>query len=192
MAIVQTPVAGDLGSKLRMLRRAQSKTLSGVGAAAGCSESMVSKIENGRVNPSISLLHRLADALDTNIAALFDTLPSDQVVHRAGARPRLTAAGPRHGIGHVIEQIIPVHPSVALQANMHIIAPEGTTGEAIRHFGDEMGYVLSGRIELQIEDEIWGLGAGDSFYFKSDRTHTYRNPGPEEARLLLVNTPPSF
>ena len=192
MAIEQTPIVGDLGAKLRLLRRAQSKTLSEVAAAAGCSESMVSKIEKGRVNPSISLLHRLADALDTNIAALFDTLANDEVVHRAGARPRLTAAGPRHGVGHVIEQIIPVHPSVSLQANMHIIAPDGTTGDAIRHFGDEMGYVLSGRIELQIEDEVWRLGPGDSFYFKSDRVHTYRNPGPDEARLLLVNTPPSF
>ncbi|MEM8581144.1 MAG: XRE family transcriptional regulator [Pseudomonadota bacterium] len=192
MTVDQTPIVGDLGGKLRLLRRSKSKTLGAVAAAAGCSESMVSKIEKGRVNPSISLLHRLADALDTNISALFDNLASDDVVHRNGTRPRLTAAGPRQGLGHIIEQIIPVHPSVSLQANMHVILPGGSTGEAISHFGDEMGFVLEGEIELHIEDQTWQLREADSFYFKSDRTHTYRNPGAEVARLLLVNTPPSF
>mgnify|MGYP002152300545 CR=1 FL=1 len=182
----------DLGSKLRMLRRARAMTLAELASAASCSESMVSKIETGRVNPSINLLHRLVDALDFNFAALFDRGSEGGIVSRAGQRPMLSAGGPRQGVGHIIEQLVPLVPDFALQANIHVIAPGGTTGEPISHPGDEIGYVLQGRIELEVEEEVHSLTEGDSFHFRSGRFHTYRNPGGEEARLVLINTPPTF
>lgn len=182
----------DLGAKLRMLRRSRSMTMSEIALAAGCSESMISKIERGRVNPSISLLHRLAETLDTTFAALFHAPAGDGVVSRAGSRPRITAAGPRQGVGHIIEQLVPLDPAMSLQGNLHIIAPGGTTGEAISHYGDEMGYVLEGQIELHLEDKTHIMNVGDTFHFQSKRSHTYRNSGSIEARLIIVNTPPSF
>jgi mannose-6-phosphate isomerase-like protein (cupin superfamily) len=36
------------------------------------------------------------------------------------------------------------------------------------------------------------LGEGDSFTFRSERAHGYRNVGPGRARILFVNTPPTF
>ena len=74
------------GTKLRHARLARRLRLKDVADKAGCSESMLSKIENDRVAPSIGLLHRLVSALGTNIGALFEQTPSGCVT-RVGARP---------------------------------------------------------------------------------------------------------
>ena len=42
------------------------------------------------------------------------------------------------------------------------------------------------------EREHYRLRAGDCLYFPSALPHRWRNPGPEPAELLWVNTPPTF
>jgi transcriptional regulator with XRE-family HTH domain len=167
-------------------------TLGDVARRAGCSESMLCKIEKGRVNPSITLLRRLAEALSINMAALFqDTAPPD-IVQRAGERPRLNDNALLHGDGIALERIVPPGPGIALQADIHVIAVGGGLEGLISHEGEEMGYVLEGAVDLIVEDRTWRLGPGDSFHFRSERPHGYRNAGDVPARLLWVNTPPTF
>jgi len=164
-------------------------TLDQVAARAGCSESMLCKIETGKVNPSITLLRRLAQALSINISALFD---EPDVVQREGQRPRLNGGNLRHGDGVVLERVIPHAPGVALQADIHEIAPDGASDGLASHQGEAIGYVLDGLIELVVEDQRWQLGPDDSFHFRSERPHGYRNIGGTIARILWVNTPTTF
>jgi uncharacterized cupin superfamily protein len=79
-----------------------------------------------------------------------------------------------------------------LQGNIHIVAPGGGSMGPMRHEGDEVGYVLEGRLDLSIDDVLHELGPGDSFAFPSNLAHTYRNPGSEVARVIWINTPPTF
>lgn len=167
-------------------------TLDQVATRAGCSESMLCKIETGKVNPSITLLRRLAEALSINIAALFDDGAPADVVQRAGARPRLNDDPLRRGDGVVLERLAPPGPGVALQANIHMIAVGGASDGLISHAGEEVGYVLEGTVDLIVDDRTWRLQPGDSFHFRSERQHGYRNAGTVPARVLWVNTPPTF
>ena len=184
--------AAHVGVTLRSRRRLLDLTLDQVATRAGCSESMLCKIETGKVNPSITLLRRLAQALEVNIAALFDDQTAPDVVHRAGQRPRLGEGTLRRGDGVVLELLIPHAPGASLQADIHEVAPGGASDGLISHQGEEMGYVLDGIVELSVEDQRWQLGPGDSFHFRSERPHGYRNIGPTSARILWVNTPPTF
>jgi transcriptional regulator with XRE-family HTH domain len=167
-------------------------TLDQVATRAGCSESMLCKIETGKVNPSITLLRRLAEALSINIAALFEDGAPPDVVQRAGERPRLNDNVLRRGDGIVLERLVPHGPGIALQADIHVIAAGGASDGLISHTGEEVGYVLEGTVELIVEDRRWRLEAGDSFHFRSERPHGYRNVGDGVARILWVNTPPTF
>jgi quercetin dioxygenase-like cupin family protein len=167
-------------------------TLGEVAARAGCSESMVSRIETANSNPSLTLLRRLAAALDLNVAALFAGEGGDDVVQRAGERPRLADDALRRGDGVVLERIIPHHPAAMLQANVHIVAEGGASDGLIAHAGEEVGYVLDGEVDLTVEGRTWRLRPGDSFHFRSERPHGYRNAGDGQARILWVNTPPTF
>lgn len=181
-----------VGAKLRARRRLLNLTLDQVATRAGCSESMLSKIETAKVNPSLTLLRRLAEALSVNVAALFDDDGPAQVVHRAGQRPRLDDDVLRRGDGVVLERLVAGSPGVTLQANLHFVAVGGASDGLISHAGEEVGYVLEGVVELIVDDQRWRLQPGDSFHFRSERPHGYRNVGGTPARILWVNTPPTF
>ena len=183
---------GALGAKLRQRRRQLDLSLGQVAALAQCSESMVSKIETGKVSPSLALLRRLAAALSVNVSAMFDDAVVSDVVQRAGARPRLGAGALRRGDGISLESLAPHGPSTELQANIHTVEVGGASEEMISHVGEEVGYVIEGVMELKVEDTVWRLFPGDSFYFRSERPHGYRNAGDVALRILWVNTPPTF
>ncbi len=184
--------SAHVGGTLRSRRRLLNMTLDQVATRAGCSESMLCKIETGKVNPSITLLRRLAQALSVNIAALFDDQSAPDIVLRAGQRPRLNDGNLRHGDGVVLERMIPHAAGITLQADIHEISPGGASDGLISHQGEEMGYVLEGVVELIVDDQRWRLEQGDSFHFNSERPHGYRNIGSTIARILWVNTPPTF
>lgn len=181
-----------VGVSLRARRRLLELTLDQVATRAGCSESMLCKIETGKVNPSITLLRRLAEALSINIAALFEDSAPPDIVHRAGERPRINDNVLRRGDGIMLERVVPHGPGIALQADIHVIAMGGASDGLITHAGEEVGYVLEGVVELIVEERSWRLEAGDSFHFRSERPHGYRNVGNTTARILWVNTPPTF
>jgi len=181
-----------VGPKLRRLRRSRDLTLSEVARRAGCSESMVSKIETMRVNPSLTMVRALAAALDVNMAALFEDAGDRSVVSRNGRRPRLNDDALRSGDGVILERLVAQNGDTMLQANLHIVLPGGASDGTITHVGEEMGYLLEGELELTVGGETYRLKPGDSFHFRSELAHGYRNLGESVARILWVNTPPTF
>src|ERR1700733_4545680 len=62
---------GRVGTKIRHTRLLNALTMKQVADAAGCSESVLSKIENGRANPSLKMIHRIAAALGVTVGRLF-------------------------------------------------------------------------------------------------------------------------
>ena len=183
----------ELGLRLRMARRTKGWTMKQLATSAGCSESLLSKIENGKNLPSLPLLHRLVQVLETNIGWLFgDRASQRNIVFRAGQRP-VIALDPRHrGEGIALERVIPFSDMHLLQCNIHHIAEGGSSAGPIAHEGEEVGYVLAGRIELIVDGKSHRLAAGDAFVFRSDRQHAYRNIGEGAASIFWVNTPPTF
>lgn len=176
-----------LGARIRHARRVAHLTMTQLAAKAACSESLISKIENGQATPSLAMLHRLAVALDSNIASLTsdDTAAASPVL-RQGQRPVITSGG------IALERIVLPQRGGLLQANIHIVQPGAASDGQIVHVGEEVGYVLEGRLELLLGDECHVVEAGDAFTFSSQVPHGYRNVGQGAARVLWVNTPATF
>ncbi|WP_111734095.1 helix-turn-helix domain-containing protein [Roseovarius amoyensis] len=181
-----------IGRKLRRLRRARDLTLSAVALEAGCSESMISKIETGRVMPSLTIMRGLTAALGVNVTAMFEDGDPQSIVSKRGSRPRLSHDTLRVGDGIILESLIAQSNETSLQANIHIVLPGGASDGTIAHLGEEVGYVLEGELELTVGSESFLLAPGDSFHFNSNLSHGYRNMGDAVARILWVNTPPTF
>jgi quercetin dioxygenase-like cupin family protein len=70
--------------------------------------------------------------------------------------------------------------------------PGGEMDEQPIHEGEEFGYVLSGKVQLRLDDKLYTVEKGECFYFASDRRHTVKNIGKGAAQLLWVVTPPTF
>jgi transcriptional regulator with XRE-family HTH domain len=181
------PVAAGLGVRLRHSRLVVGLTLLQLAQAAGCSESLISKIERGSATPSLAMLHRLAMALGTNISALMsEEAPSAGPILRKGERPVIAAGGIE------LERLVLPTRGGLLQANIHIVSPGAASGGSIEHAGEEIGYVLEGTLELTLGEEQYSLVEGDVFTFSSQIPHGYRNTGTGVARILWVNSPATF
>lgn len=182
-----------IGARLRHARMAKGMLIKDLATRVGVSISLISKYENDKLLPPLTVLHGLVSALETNIGALFDAdWTGAEYVSRAGSRPLISAAGEAGSAGVMLERLVMHGRGHLLQGNIHIVAPGGGSMGPMRHHGDEVGYVLEGRLELHIDDTLCALGPGDSFAFPSHLAHTYRNPGPDVTRVIWVNTPPTF
>ena len=79
-------------------------------------------------------------------------------------------------------------PGAALTGMTVEVEPGGGTAEAYAHSGHEFGLVMSGTVELVVDETTYILRQGDSFAFKSTLLHSFRNPGTERCVVLWVNT----
>lgn len=185
--------AAKLGMRLKLARQTRGLTLKALSDSASCSESLLSKIENGKASPSLPMLHRLVEVLGTNIGWMFEESDGEEgIVFRYGARPLIALDPLRRGEGISLERVIPYSPGHLLQCNIHHIEQDGESSGPIEHIGEEVGYVLAGEIELMVGEQTFRLKGGDAFVFRSDLPHHYRNIGDGRASIFWVNTPPTF
>src|ERR1700753_3881907 len=88
--VAELPEA-KVGLRMKHRRLLKGLTLKALAESAACSESMLSRIENGTGNPSINTLHRIALALGVPVSGLFqdDEAGEHNVVLRRGQRPTI-------------------------------------------------------------------------------------------------------
>jgi transcriptional regulator with XRE-family HTH domain len=194
----RTSDAGEplkIGAKLKHARVMLGLSLAEVGRRTDLTEGYISKLENNRSQASMATLHRVAAVLGMNMSELFAN-PTDESgavsVIRRESRPTLVTGHKQTGNQVVLERLVPGSPGQLLQINIHVIAPGGGSLEPISHDGQEFGFVLAGEVELVVDQHAVRLSEGDGFFFNSTLPHSYRNLDQTEARILWVNTPPTF
>jgi transcriptional regulator with XRE-family HTH domain len=192
-AVTLEEVLPAIGMRLRAFRKLQRQRLKDLAEAAQCSESLLSRVENGLVMPSLSTLHRLCRALGVSVAELLQA-PQDAVcvVYPPGRRPRTSHPGRAEGDGSAAESLVPYAPDRRLEALLVTLPADGAWCGPFRHDGEEVGLVLEGALELVVETERHVVGTQASFFFRSDRPHRYRAAPGAPCRVVWINTPPTF
>jgi transcriptional regulator with XRE-family HTH domain len=184
-----------IGMRLKHARLAKGYTLKELADVVDCSESMISKVENDKLRPSIAMLHRFAQALETNIASLIaEPDPGIGLVSivRSNRRPRIHVDPELQGGDVWLERVITPSNGGLLQAHVLNLAPGSRSDGLIHHVGEELSFVISGEVDIEVDGKIYPLRAGDSAFFPSSLAHGYYNKGKQITRILWVNTPPSF
>ena len=177
-----------VGSRLHRLRRTRGQSLRRLAQQAGLSASHLSSIERSMTHPSIAVLQGLAAALGANVVDILggETQNDQLVVHPNQRRP-LDGYLP----GVQIEQLFRVE--TVLESLLFIVAPKAGSGEAYCHPGEEFLFMLEGEFKIVLDGtEEYLLKVGDSMTFASHRPHSFYNPGRGPARILWINTPPTF
>ncbi len=178
----------DLGSRVRGIRQSKRMTLKDVANRSGLAVATLSKVENNRLSPTYENIIRLARGLDVDIAVLF----SDQPQLSPHGRRSIT----RLGKGKIFEtetynyemlctdvvgkRIIPLKARIK-RREWKDFSP------LIKHEGEEVIYVLTGRIRLITEfyEEVI-LEPGDCVYFDSTMGHVCLAHGLEDAEVFWV------
>ena len=180
----------QIGARLKHARLLEGIRIRELAERVGCAESMISKIENGKVAPSLAMLQRLVEALNRDLSSFFGTdINSPGLVQKQGERPISQTDAIRGGAGVSYERLVPFAAGNLLEGNIHRIEPGGEKVDQITHQGETLGYVIEGELELSIDNTLYRLSTGDSFFFKNHLTNSYRNTGTSLVRIIYVNTP---
>jgi len=168
-------VEAAIGAMVRRLRKRLDMTIADLAGQCGLSTSMLSKVENGTISPSLATLQALSGALNVPISALFDIFEErrDAVHVVAGHGLEIDRRGTRAGhlyqlLGHSIGGDIMLEPYFIT------LTPEASPYAGFRHDGVEFIYMLSGAITYRHGNQSFALGPGDSLYFDAAAPH-----GPE-------------
>ena len=164
-------------------------SLRGLAAASGVSPSLMSQIETGKVEPSLSTLRKIAIALDVPLFLLVleNGVAPAQVVPKAARRRVLF---PKAGLHYEI-----VHSDFQKKMGIMVgtLSPGGATSEMLLpHQGEECLIVLEGTLTVEMGGEPLLLTEGDSLYFDSSVPHRLRNAHDTPCRFYLIITPPKF
>ncbi len=201
LAVPSPPASADefavsnarLAMQVRHARLVKGLRLKDLADLSGCSESMISKIENNRTAPSLNTIHRIAKALGTSVAELLqDRSAGGKVVTRAHERQVIQEANAEAAGGAKAEVMIPFGASAMLQAFLIRLAPGAGSGGNLQHDGEEVGFVRCGQLSLTVSGTTYLLREGDSFFFSSNDVHSFVNPGDTVTEVVWVNTPPSL
>ncbi|CAL79550.1 putative transcriptional regulator with a putative HTH DNA-binding domain [Bradyrhizobium sp. ORS 278] len=174
----------EIGAEVRRLRKDLDLTVAELGAAAGISAGMMSKIENGSISPSLATLSALAKALNVPIARLFreNGEERDCSFVKAGHGVRIERRGTKAGhlydlLGHSLGGDVVVEPYLIT------LKGDAVPYTDFRHAGVEFIYMLSGKVRYRHADRLYLLEPGDALFFDAAARH-----GPEE----LIKAPMTY
>jgi transcriptional regulator with XRE-family HTH domain len=179
-------LAEIVSSNLKRLRRSRGHSLERLANLAGVSRAMLSQIELGRSVPTISLLWKVARALNVPFSAL--TSPgtgSGTVVMRSKAAKILTSADG----SFTSRALFPFEAERRVEFYKLTLAAQSQE-DAVAHAAGtiENLTVVVGDVEIEVNGSIYTLHADDAIIFQADVPHIYRNPGHVMAIMYLVMT----
>jgi transcriptional regulator with XRE-family HTH domain len=175
----------SVGPMLRRLRIQRGDSLRTVADKTGVSLGFLSNLERSQVSASVSTMQKLARYYGLNILDFFDRAENPHPHVRIADR-KILSGGPG-----VRMELLAWGP-IVMEPHIFSIEPGAHSGEPYAHEGQEFIYVMSGNFTLNLEDQVFALSVGDSLYFESNRAHSFANPGKKEAKVLWINTPPTF
>ena len=189
----------SIGERLAELRKEHRYSIRKLAEKAGVSASLISDVERGKVEPSISTLKRLSDALGTTLTFFFSE-PAEERSRVVRAEERVvlrgsdnsTEVGSGNGTGVRFELASPEHAEgiEAIYGRYEVGASLGD--EPVTHEGEEWGMVLSGRLKVWVGDEIHFLDPGDAIWYPSTTPHRMENVADGPTEYIWIDTPKSF
>jgi len=180
-----------IGDKLRALRLKKKMGLVELGAHTGLSAAMLSKVERGRLFPTLPTLLRIAMVFSVGLEYFFadDAKRHVLAIVRRKERKRFPERPDGRDISFYFESLDFAAVDRKLDAYYAEFQPL-PPGRARRHHhsGVEFLSVLHGQLELRVGDEEHVLDAGDSVYFDSSQPHSYRRISRKRCSAIVVTT----
>jgi transcriptional regulator with XRE-family HTH domain len=191
--VLDVSKTAGVGPALRQARVAKGLTLEQLGGLCELTRGYISLVERGIKAPSIAALMRMAAALDVKVASFFDPRPgaaTRYTIHRhheGGALPMengsfglfALATGRPHKKMEPFLLRPPFKSTPTSARARHDI-------QRAFHSGEEMLFVVSGKVEIELDGEQVELEKGDCLYFSGETPHQVSSIGRQKAEVLIV------
>lgn len=180
------PARASVVESLKFRRKELGLTLEEVARRSGLSPAFISLAERHKAVPSIVSLIALAKALEVDINYFLTPPKIGKILRRAEDPEIFPMDSPVTYI-----RLSAGHRGQMMDAFIFII-PAGPQFPRVHRDGESFYYVLDGRLQFEVDEDVFELGPGDSLHFNSQHHYTMQNRGPKDVKVLWVGTPPLF
>lgn len=176
-------IQNKIALNVKDLRGKKGLTLDEAARLTGVSRSMLAQIEKGDVNPTISVLWKIANGFKVSFSSLTENKTQQSEVIRLSDIKPLTELGN----GYINYPIFPFQENRLFETYRIQIDVDGSL-YANPHLAGTEEYitVFSGQAEVKADTEVFKLNTGDSVHFKADVPHSYRNIGSDVVCLSMI------
>jgi transcriptional regulator with XRE-family HTH domain len=182
-ALLDFSRTAGLGLNLRRVRTEKGLTLDRLASLSELTRGYISLVERGLKVPSIAALLRLAKALDVSVAYLFDPTSTQAPRYTLYRQREQGALQTRDGtfglsalaVGRTRKMMEPF-----------LLTPPHKSAARASHAGEEMLFVVSGKIVIKLDGEDIAMDKGDCLYFAGETPHEVRSVGRQKAEVLVV------
>ncbi len=178
----------DLGTKIREKRLEINMSIKEMSERTGLTSGFISQVERNMTEPSITSLRKIAESLDVAVFHFFIDEKANSNIVRKGQRQKL-----KFPKSHLEYELL--SPDLNRQMEMFYakLKPGAVTcDEPLSHKGEEVIYIMRGKMEITIGEDVSVLEQGDSIYYFASMPHKITNIGDEDLEFLSTITPPRF
>jgi transcriptional regulator with XRE-family HTH domain len=178
-----------IGEKVRALRLRKKIGLVELGGHTGLSAAMLSKVERGKLFPTLPTLLRIALVFSVGLEYFFSDDPKRHVlaIVRRAERKRFPERPDGRDISFYFESLDFAAVERKLNAYYAEFQPlQPGKARPHHHAGVEFLCVLRGKLEIRIGTEDHFLESGDSIYFDSSLPHSYRRGSQKPCSAIVV------
>ncbi len=176
----------ELGKKIKQLRQQLNLTQEELADRCELTKGYISQLENNLTSPSIATLCDILNALGTTLSDFFKEEQEEKVVFSEAEFIE------KDTDGVVWNWVIPNAQKNMMEPVLIELRENSVPIEDVPHEGEEFGFVLEGKISIELGKRAHACKKGQSFYYKADKPHKISNKGKGKAKFLWISTPPNF
>ncbi len=176
----------DLGAKIKSIRLMRGLSQKKLADLTGVTPSTISQVEKNLIYPSIPALFRIAESLSIEVATFFKEHghAKNAFVYPASERSSIPLEKITKGAAEA-EMLLPPDLETALEGAIIRIQPgKKLTRHFFVHKGEEVGYLVTGRLEVTIDNHSYEVTQGDTLYLPKDTPSLWHNTGEGVAELI--------
>ncbi len=174
----------DVGKRIKSIRKRKGLTLHDLSERSGMSATAISAIERNVSSPTVNTLSSIGKALGESLSSLLGESEIAYVVTRADARERPAT----RASGIDLQSLAAGVPGQRFIPTIGFLAPGATSGnDLVNRHGDDFLFVIKGELEVDLNEDVIRLGAGDSLYFRENTPYRWRNASAGETHIVIVS-----
>lgn len=175
----------NLGKQLKKVRLSKNLSLKQVAEMSEVSTGLISKIENFRTTPSLPVLLKIMQSLEIDLSELnLHSNKTEKYILIRKGEGHIEPRDDSRGLEYTF-----LFSSNISNSNLRtyiINVKPGVYREPISTDALELLYVINGKLDYIIKEEVINLGTGDLLFFDGSDPHALKNESSESVTLLKM------